>query len=304
MRYLVVGFGNIGGKRKGVLGARCVATVDPVNAAADHRRLEDVDPATYDAAILAVPNPVKIDQVRFLLDRGKHALVEKPFMIDASTAKDLSARAEKSGAIWYTSYNFRFEPNVLALKKRIDEGAIGAVYRAHMFYGNGTARDHVGSWRDSENGVLEDLATHLLDLSGFLLGKRGQAFRVWQRFGFELRGVDHALIASEDRTVVIETSYLSYKNRWHIQIVGEKGALFMDGLTKWGKSELLVQTRTLPSGAPKEHRESVPGPDPTWAGDLAHFEERCRTKETSAENDAWLTRVVTAAARAPLEGAP
>ena len=31
MRYLVVGLGNIGGKRRAVLGDRCIATVDPFN---------------------------------------------------------------------------------------------------------------------------------------------------------------------------------------------------------------------------------------------------------------------------------
>ncbi len=35
MRYLLVGYGNIGAKRKALLGDRCVATVDPFNAAAD-----------------------------------------------------------------------------------------------------------------------------------------------------------------------------------------------------------------------------------------------------------------------------
>ena len=41
MRYLVVGLGNIGEKRRAVLGDRCVATVDPFNPAADYRRPED-----------------------------------------------------------------------------------------------------------------------------------------------------------------------------------------------------------------------------------------------------------------------
>ncbi len=302
MRYVVVGLGNIGGKRKAALGARCVATVDPVNPAADHKALEDCDPSTFDAAVLAVPNPVKLGQVRWLLDRGKHALVEKPFLLDAAEVQDLSARAASHGAVWYTSYNFHFEPNVVALKRHLDAGALGAIYRVRMFYGNGTARDHLGTWRDSTYGVLEDLASHLVDLAGFVFGKGGQEFRVWQRRGYELQGIDHAMLASEDRTLTIEVSFLSYKNRWQIEVVGEKGALLMDGLTKWGKSELLFWKRTLPSGAPEEIREIATGPDPTWTLDLAHFEEQARAKKTSGANDAWVSRVIMNAAKATLEG--
>ena len=40
MRYLLVGLGNIGAKRRAILGERCVATVDPFNAAADFRQPE------------------------------------------------------------------------------------------------------------------------------------------------------------------------------------------------------------------------------------------------------------------------
>ena len=53
MRYVVVGLGNIGGKRRAVLGDRCVATVDPFNAAADYRRPDDCPSDRYDAVVLA-----------------------------------------------------------------------------------------------------------------------------------------------------------------------------------------------------------------------------------------------------------
>jgi scyllo-inositol 2-dehydrogenase (NADP+) len=302
MRYVVVGLGNIGSKRKVALGARCVATVDPLNQAADFRSLEDCPSDRYDAAVLAVPNPIKLDLVRFLVDRGKHALVEKPFILDASTATELSARAEAGGAIWYTSYNFRFEPNVVAMKRLLDAAELGQVYFVRMFYGNGTARDHLGSWRDSRFGVLEDMSSHLVDLAGFVFGKLGSRFLVWERRGHELRGVDHAILATLDRTVVIETSFLSYKNRWQIEVVGEKGALLMNGLTKWGESELIVWQRTLPSGPPVERREIAKGPDGTWKSDIEHFEKRVSEGRGSCANDLWISQTIAAAAAEPLAG--
>jgi len=171
MKYLLVGLGNIGGKRRGVLGDRCVATVDPFNADADFRQPEGCPTDRYDAAILAVPNDVKVRLMEYFLSRGKHVLVEKPLILDAESAGQLSRAGRTGRAIWYTSYNFRFEPNVLALKRHLEAGAIGRLYRVRMFYGNGTAGNIMGTWRDSPLGILEDMASHLIDLSGFVFGR-------------------------------------------------------------------------------------------------------------------------------------
>jgi len=228
--------------------------------------------------------------------------VEKPLLLTEAAAGDLAGRARAGRAIWYTSYNFRFEPNVVALKRHLDQQTLGRVYWARMFYGNGTAGNLVGTWRDSAYGVLEDMATHLVDLTGFLFDKFGCPFRVWERRGHELKGVDHCILATADHQVVIECSFLAWKNRWRIEVVGEQGALEMDGLTKWGVSELVLWRRRLPSGVPDEVRERVHGPDPTWAADLEHFEARARAGITSYDNDLWLSRTIHAAAAAPLAG--
>ena len=127
MRYLLVGLGNIGGKRRAVLGDRCVATVDPFNPAADFRQPEQCPDDRYDAAILAVPNDVKLRLIEFFLSRGKHVLVEKPLILDPEAAAHLSRVSQASRAIWYTSTT-SVEPNVLALKRQLEGGTIGRLY--------------------------------------------------------------------------------------------------------------------------------------------------------------------------------
>lgn len=302
MKYLVVGYGNIGAKRKAVLGDRCVATADPFNAAADYRTASECPDAWYDAAVLAVPNEPKIELLEYFLEHGKHVLVEKPLIFpEPDVALRLARLAAARGAVWYTSYNFRFEPNVVAMKRHIDDGAIGAVYRARLFYGNGTAGTIAGTWRDTPLGVLEDLASHLIDLTGFVLGKPGTDFVVWARHAHELKGADHCILATADRTVVIEVSFLSWKNRWRLEVIGDRGSLEMDGLTKWGPSRLTIRERQLPSGPPVEREEVASPPDSTWAADVAHFEAQARAGRTSCENDLWISRTVLAAAHAPVE---
>ena len=99
-----------------------------------------------------------------------------------------------------------------------------------------------------------------------------------------------------DRRIIAELSALG----WRIEVLGEDGALEMNGLTKWGRSELVILRRRRPSGAPGELREIVHGPDPTWAADLQHFEEMAATGATSCDNDLWLSRTIHAAATARL----
>jgi predicted dehydrogenase len=302
MRYLVVGCGNIGTKRKAVLGDRCVGAVDPYHPSADYASLEKCPLHRYDAAVLAVPNQVKLELLEFLLDHGKHALVEKPLVFpDREIADQLRRTAARREAVWYTSYNFRFEPLVVTLKHLLAEGTIGEVYRARMFYGYGTAASVAGTWRDTPLGVLEDLASHLIDLSGFVFGRFGSEFIVWERSNDELRGIDHCILATADRRIVIECSFLSWKNQWCIEVTGAEGALLMRGLTKWGRSELVVLRRRFPSGVPGEHHEVVTAPDPTWAADVRHFEDMVARGETSYANDVWLSQTLLRAATAALD---
>mgnify|MGYP001587932675 FL=1 len=308
MRYLVVGLGNIGAKRKAVLGDRCVATVDPVTLMADYKDVRDVQ-EVYDAAILAVPNADKVPLLEFFLQRSTPVLVEKPLILDPVTGERLRQMAERSSTIWYTAYNFRFEPYVLALRRDIEAGVIGRLYRARLFYGNGTAARIKGTWRDDEYGVLADMASHLIDLTGFLFGLRDVRFHVCERQRYELlRGPDHCLLTVEPATlrphVVIECSFLWWENRWSIEVTGELGMLMMTGLTKWGQTQLHLKRRKFPSGVPDSVCYSgVGGGDDQmiWAADLQHFEERVARGESSYDNDLWISRTVIAAARAVVD---
>src|SRR5829696_8276740 len=106
MRYLVVGLGNIGQRRRALLGERCVAIADPYNDAADYRSARDVPIDVYDVAVLAIPDDGKIDLVTYLLEQGKHVLVEKPLPLpDEASAHRLEQLAHERKLALYTAYN-------------------------------------------------------------------------------------------------------------------------------------------------------------------------------------------------------
>src|SRR4051794_34351387 len=111
MRVIVVGLGVQGLKRQRLAGGDFVASVDPVNKQADFRSIEQVKLADYDAALLCVPDKPKLELLSYLVEHGKHALVEKPLWVSCDEDIQALERAARSrGVVVYTAYNHRFEP--------------------------------------------------------------------------------------------------------------------------------------------------------------------------------------------------
>jgi predicted dehydrogenase len=261
-----------------VAGPDAVATVDPVAPGADHKAIEDVPLEAYDAALVCTPDEPKEAVLAYLLGHGKHVLVEKPLLARrGDSLQNLAAIAERTGAVCYTAYNHRFEPHLASVKQLLDDGAIGTVYQAGLFYGNGTARDVRSSpWRDAGLGVISDLASHLLDLVLFFFGRPSGDPQVWAHECFENKACDYFMIGFPGTPMLkLEGTLLSWRNSFLLDIVGEKGSIHVNGLCKWGSSSLIVRRRVLPSGKPAEEVRTLEQKDPTWAIEYAHFKEIC-----------------------------
>jgi scyllo-inositol 2-dehydrogenase (NADP+) len=296
VRYLLVGLGNIGRKRQALLGDHCVATADPFNNEADFETAEECPVDTYDAAVLATPNSLKLRLLESFLENGKHVLVEKPLLLpDAETAARLQRLARQHHVVCYTSYNHRYETLIERAQQHLASGRIGSIYHGRLSYGNGTVGNVVGTWRDQGLGVLEDLGSHLLDLSAELLGRRGDLFKPVSLERHEATSFDHCVFTSNDGRIVLEASYLSWRNTFTIDVFGSRGSLHLVGLQKWGPSQLILRERVFPSGVPVEVEEQAPGGvDPTWSRDIDHFEQLCAadSPSTSLDNDWWISQTL------------
>lgn len=278
MRVVVVGLGVQGRKRHAIAGPDAVATVDPVNSTADCRTLAEVPLASYDAALICTPDGVKIELLTYLLDHGKHVLVEKPLLApDTSVLEGLGALARRRGVVCYTAYNHRFEPHFIRMKETVASGVLGRIYLCRMFYGNGTARDVRNSpWRDRGAGVLPDLGSHLLDTALFWFGRLDAPFAVWSASRFENQACDHLAFGSRGAPVLeMEITLLSWRNHFTADVWGENGSAHIESLCKWGPSTFTRRTRILPSGRPPEEAITLVQPDPTWAAEYAHFKRLC-----------------------------
>jgi scyllo-inositol 2-dehydrogenase (NADP+) len=291
MRVAVVGLGIQGQKRCSVAGSDVVAKVDPIHPEAQYKRIEDVPPAAFDAALVCTPDAAKIPILRYLLSNGKHVLVEKPLLGDsAAELANLQRCAGARRLACYTAYNHRFEPHIEALRQVIASGRLGKLYRARFFYGNGTARDVRNSpWRDQGSGVVADLGSHLLDMVLFLFGDAAGSCRVWRADRFENQAFDYFAFGFDGSVAIdCEMSMLSYRNTFHADVIGERGSAHIDCLCKWGPSTLTVRKRVFPSGRPGEESATLVCPDPTWAREYEHFQNLCRNPANNLTNDVWI----------------
>ena len=213
MRYLIVGYGNIGHKRKDALGKKCIATADPIpKAEADFKNYKDVPIDIFDTAVLTVPQQFKLEMVKYFLSKGKHVLVEKPLIITQTQGKKLKYLSSSNKVIWTTSYNHQFEPNIMKLSDYLKRGVIGKLYYARLIYSFGNIKERIGTWRETEFGVLEEIAPHLIDFVNNNFNYDGSDYQLISARKIESNIYDHWIFSTKDGKILIEISSIIWKN--------------------------------------------------------------------------------------------
>lgn len=290
MKVAIVGLGNQGIKRLRIAQSEVVCTVDPKNPQAMFRELNEIKDLDLDAAILCLPEKEKVMAIRFFLGLGCNVLVEKPLTGNNEVLEILKKEFAQRGLVLQTGYNHRFEPHFCTIKEIIASEQLGTLYKLNMHYGNGTAslvKDSI--WRDQDLGILPDLGSHLLDLIAFWFGEdfllRLLASSQTYLSRSEVESFDSFSIRGEIGKFFLDMSgsYLNWKNRFFLELIGSKGSIEMNGLCKWGPSELSIRRRETPSGLPKIKSETLVQEDPTWKLEYEHFKLNCKsaTKRTN-----------------------
>jgi predicted dehydrogenase len=78
-----------------------------------------------DIIYIATTHNAHFENAKLALSAGKHVLLEKPFTLDASEAKQLVALAKEKDVFLMEAMWTRFLPNHVALFEKINEGIIG-----------------------------------------------------------------------------------------------------------------------------------------------------------------------------------
>lgn len=271
MKWLIVGDGIQGKKRKAILGSNCIGILDPFSKSSDFKTLEEIE-TTYEIVAICTSQEAKEEYLRFFSKRGKPCLVEKPFpILSLKEFQKLESTCSGNGTFIYTAFNHRYEESIVELRKIISSGEIGNPYLVNMKYGNGTIQDIIKStWKNSQSGLLFDLGSHLIDLYQFVIGKQIGDLKLENYERFESNFADYVRISGDN--VLLEIGYIYWKSDFRLEIWGSKGSVHALGLKKWGNSELTVRKRRYPSGIPNERTIRFEGADSTWIAEH-HFVE-------------------------------
>ena len=131
-----------------------------------HENVESlIDEHQIDAVIVATPNNTHYALGKMFLERGVHALVEKPLSVDHDLASSLVSISVEKGKSLKTGFLLRFHPCVQDLYSRIQRGEFGAIER--IDYKRLSIREGV-----PDSNCLDSLAIHGLDIATLLLSEQ------------------------------------------------------------------------------------------------------------------------------------
>jgi predicted dehydrogenase len=95
---------------------------------------------------------------------GKHVIVEKPFAIRTEEADAVLAAASEAGLLAVVYQNRRYDPDYVALRKLVADGALGHVFHVETFVGGyGHPCNLWHSDAEVSGGAFYDWGSHFID---------------------------------------------------------------------------------------------------------------------------------------------
>jgi len=238
LRVAIIGLGMMGANHARVLsnleGVELVAVADPQGDAQkvlpQIKVLNSVDEVIklgVDYCVISAPTAFHEEIALQLIVNRIHFLVEKPIADSYVSAVKIRDTAKNANVIGAVGHIERFNSALQEARKRVLAGELGTIYQV------ATRRQGPFPSRISDVGVVKDLATHDIDLTSWITGKKYLQFSANAAFR---SGREHEDLISvsgllEDSIVVSHlVNWLSPLKERKIIITGEKGTFVADTL--------------------------------------------------------------------------
>jgi predicted dehydrogenase len=187
-----------------------------------------------DALVIGTPNFLHASQAIAALKAGVHVLVEKPMAINARATAKMIAASEKSGARLMVAHCWRFDEDVLWLKKQTKK--LGKIIRTKG-YGIHANWGPAGWFTQKQlagGGALADMGIHAIDTARFLLGDP-KPVAVYAKLGTHYKPFD----VDDTGMIMIEwengaTSYIE-SGWWQPHMDGPEAATQLYGTRGFGQ---------------------------------------------------------------------
>ncbi|HEC2026710.1 MULTISPECIES: oxidoreductase [Klebsiella] len=187
-----------------------------------------------DLVVIPTPNNTHFPLAKAALEAGKHVVVDKPFTVTLSQARELEALAKSGGRLLSVFHNRRWDSDFLTVKALINEGLLGEVgyFESHFDRYRPQVRNR---WREQGgpgSGIWYDLAPHLLDqvVNLFGLPVSMQVDLAQLRPGSQSTDYFHAVLAWPQRRVVLHGTLVAAAETARFIIHGSRGSYVKYGL--------------------------------------------------------------------------
>lgn len=181
-----------------------------------------------DAAVVVVPTQFHEEVGLTLADAGVHALIEKPVAHSIEAGERLVEAFDRQGLVGTVGHVERFNPALIALRKRLEQGELGQVYQIH------TRRQGPFPARIADVGVVKDLASHDIDLTAWLANSTFSEVAAQTAFQSGRQHEDMITISAKLANGTITNHLVNwltpFKERLTL-VTGERGAFVADTLT-------------------------------------------------------------------------
>ncbi|MFJ2433866.1 Gfo/Idh/MocA family protein [Streptomyces anulatus] len=235
----LVGLGSMGRHHARVLagleGVELVGVVDPMGdkngwaqGAPVLSTVEELIALGIDYAVVACPTALHEEVGLQLADAGVSALIEKPLADTVEGARRLVEAFESRGLVAGVGHIERCNPALLSLRARLEAGELGDVYQVV------TRRQGPFPHRIADVGVVKDLATHDIDLTGWVTGQTytSIAAHTVSKSGRPHEDMVSAVGQLSDGTMVNHlVNWLSPLKERFTSVTGERGCFIADTLT-------------------------------------------------------------------------
>lgn len=187
-----------------------------------------------DLVVIPTPNDTHFPLAKAALEAGKHVVVDKPFTVTLSQARELEALAKSGGRLLSVFHNRRWDSDFVTVKALINEGLLGEVgyFESHFDRYRPQVRNR---WREQGgpgSGIWYDLAPHLLDqvVNLFGLPVSMQVDLAQLRPGSQSTDYFHAVLAWPQRRVVLHGTLVAAAETARFIIHGSRGSYVKYGL--------------------------------------------------------------------------
>ena len=184
--------------------------------------------------VIPTPNDTHFPLAKAALNAGKHVVVDKPFTVTLSQARELEALAKAKGLLLSVFHNRRWDSDFLTLKQLLKEGTLGEVryFESHFDRFRPEVRQRWREMKGAGSGIWYDLGPHLLDQAMQLFGAP-VAINVdmaEMRPGAQTTDYFHATLTYPQRRVVLHASMLVAAESPRYVVHGTRGSYVKYGL--------------------------------------------------------------------------